>query len=712
MHNFDIETTLPFPFFELNEIVTSTEVKKPSGVTYMILVLLKESKSKTHKLSSLLESFGVPSTLHGIYADEIKKLIDQGIIEMKYDESYRTRHFAEYKLSTFAFTEIGNKIFAEEQISTGKEKESKVKCYYDVALNQLALRPNSELELKPLFDSAFDEDFFKKFECKKDVEDYFNSQKGPQFQVKAAEVITKVELQEQKNYVGKYNCKFIVDGDNITIKLDHKSAQEFYDTYFTKEIVNKAISLKNKFKIEKTYDCKLTDFDDELIGQAKLPSEFTQILTKKYSLAMIRGDYKFNKQSLIIDDVNVMNEISKYADFIAVDGAQVYAYCPVKLELNEKKLGKIYLPLILVLRPSINDFSKAIGKYIDKKTKYDYESFKEVISICNITKDYDKAIALLKSYMGYHGDSNLIILNEVKPLLTSNTVLLNEYKKLVTETYTKYMKSIKEDSLESALKITSSIPEFIGMSNAQVLDLIKASVGTPKKTVETYELLSKSFNKDLVLNYVNPFKDVLKSGKAESQQLLDILAFNNSLSNLKKITGIDNYTKYSFGEDELIKPEFKKEFVTANSTYKSINVFKPYNSEYFAETDKFMSVFGRINDNLNILDQALKNPKNIKPDLIEKKIVSGDYQFVLINLSAKLEILLGEKFKLEGSLSDRLSSARKEKLVEKDIISDLFDMKENRNALTHPEDRKENYKADDLRRWAKEVFEIESKEAK
>ena len=104
MHNFDIETTLPFPFFELNEIVTSTEVKKPSGVTYMILVLLKESKSKTHKLSSLLESFGVPSTLHGIYADEIKKLIDQGIIEMKYDESYRTP-----KSSTFSCTNASSK---------------------------------------------------------------------------------------------------------------------------------------------------------------------------------------------------------------------------------------------------------------------------------------------------------------------------------------------------------------------------------------------------------------------------------------------------------------------------------------------------------------------------------------------------------------------------------------------------------------------------
>ncbi|MCF0117123.1 MAG: hypothetical protein HUJ61_03630, partial [Bacilli bacterium] len=419
MHNFDIETTLPFPFFEMNEIVTATEVKKPSGVTYMILVLLKESKNKANKLSNLLETFGVPSALHGIYADEIKKLIDQGIIEMAVDGVYRTRYFSEYRLDSFEFTQRGNKIFAEEQISTGKEKESKVKCYYDIALNQLSLRPNPELDLKPLNDNALNEDFFKKFTCKKDIEDFFNSQKGPQFQVKAAEVITKVELQEQKYYVGKYNCKFVIDGDKISIKLDHKSAQEFYEIYYTNEILNKAITFKNKFKIDKTYDCKLSDFDDDIIGQAKLPSEFNQILSKKYSLVMVRGDYKFNKQSLFIDDVSVMDDISKYADFIAVDGGQVYAYCPVRLELNEKKLGKIYLPLILVLKPSINDFSKAIGKYIEKKSKYDYESFKEIVGICNITKDYNKAIMILKSYMGVHQDNNIIILNEVKPLLTS-----------------------------------------------------------------------------------------------------------------------------------------------------------------------------------------------------------------------------------------------------------------------------------------------------
>lgn len=243
MRNFDIDTTLPFPFLELNEIVTATEVKKPSGVTYMILVLLKESKNKDQYFAPLLESFGIPKTLHGIYAEEIKRLLDAGIITCP-DGQYVPAWFSKYTLEDFRFTSLGEKVFAEEQISTGKEKESKVKCYYDIALNQLSLRPNPELEVKALYDNVFDEKFVLQFECKKDVEDYFNSQKGPQFQVKAAEVITKVELQEKKCFVGKYNAKFVIDGDTLSIKIDHKSAQEFFDEFYTAEFVNKSITLK------------------------------------------------------------------------------------------------------------------------------------------------------------------------------------------------------------------------------------------------------------------------------------------------------------------------------------------------------------------------------------------------------------------------------------------------------------------------------------
>jgi len=84
MDKFKLETSIQFPFFKMNELVTYSEVKKPSGVAYILLVLISESKSKTDILANLLENFGVPKTLHYIFAETIQYLFDQDILEQNF----------------------------------------------------------------------------------------------------------------------------------------------------------------------------------------------------------------------------------------------------------------------------------------------------------------------------------------------------------------------------------------------------------------------------------------------------------------------------------------------------------------------------------------------------------------------------------------------------------------------------------------------------
>lgn len=706
MRNFIIETSLPFPFLELTENVKATEVKKPSGVAYMILALLRGPKNKNQPLGSLLEIFGIPKNLHSIFTNEIKKLITGGIITCNVD-GYNPMYFLTYTLDNFNFTDLGNKVFAEEQIATGKEKEKLIKCYYNIALNQLTLKPNLELEVRPLRNSAFNEDFVLKFECRKNVEDFYNAQKGPSFPIKQAEVITSVELQDKKCFVGKYDTKFIIDCDDLKIKFDNNNIQEFFDANYTANIVNKAIELKNKFKLDNAKDVKLSEFNDDDINHSILPNEIAKVISKKYTLVVMKEDYNFNKNSLIIKDESTVLNISKYASFICVDGLQVYAYCPVRLELNTEKSEKIYLPLVLVLKPSLDDLSKAIENYIDSKEEYSYDSFKEIVAICNITKNYSKVTSILKSYMTEHNDTNIVILNEVKPLLTINSQFINDYKTVLSNVYTNYITNINEDSLESALKITSKIPSFIDMKPYDVLKLIMESIKSSKHIIETYETLANYFKEDLILNYINPFEEALNKPNLKAKYLKNISIFDNLLSSLKKITGIKDNKEFVYNEENVIKSEFKKEFIAAKNTYKDIQIFRPHNEEYFNNADSYMMIFEKINDNINLLESALKDPKNITYKLIEDKIVMGDYQFVLINLATKLELLLSEKFNLEGNFSDKLNTARKEKILPKDIVSDLHELRENRNALAHPNDRQSNYNADDLRRWNKEVFDIE-----
>ena len=54
-----------------------------------------------------------------------------------------------------------------------------------------------------------------------------------------------------------------------------------------------------------------------------------------------------------------------------------------------------------------------------------------------------------------------------------------------------------------------------------------------------------------------------------------------------------------------------------------------------------------------------------------------------------------------------LSEARRSGIIDKKVISDLHDFRENRNAFVHPEDRTSNFTPDNLRRWSDEIFDLE-----
>ena len=162
-----------------------------------------------------------------------------------------------------------------------------------------------------------------------------------------------------------------------------------------------------------------------------------------------------------------------------------------------------------------------------------------------------------------------------------------------------------------------------------------------------------------------------------------------------------------YDEEKINHNEFKTNYNKAFNLQKNILVFRNGNEALFANYDGFMKLFSTINDDIDMVESALKNPNNLKLDLIEKKISSGEYQFVFVNLSAKLETILRNKYKLEGKLSDMLNDARSNGIIDKKIVSDLHDFRDNRNANVHPEDRTANYDANDLRRWAKEIFDLE-----
>ena len=706
MDKFKLETSIQFPFFKMNELVTYSEVKKPSGVAYILLVLISESKNKNDRLSKVLENFGIPKSLHYIFADNVQYLMEQGILE---EFNFYKTEFDNYLIGSFQFTSKGKKIFAEESIPTGINKELKVPVFYNIAMNELLLKMDNDLDPKPLMDCAITPEFMDRFKNEKNVENFLNLQKGKGISVKKEEIITNVEQLDQENWIGKYDCDMNINGDNIEIKFDELLLQKFFDANYNQDMVNLAISYKNKFKFKSSFkdNLKLSNYGFDRIAGIIIPKEIDDVLKQKNQLLLTKGNYKTSNGYMITSS----ESIAKYDDtieFIQVDmHDSVYAYIPGNFNFNNNLFGIITIPLALKIKLTEEELKNVIKPYVVSLSTYSEDNFKELVKVTNITDDLKLAKEIIEGYVNKDAESNIVLLNEMKPYAISNSGISNIYRELLEKNYSNYMDNLTEDNLDTALKITASIPKFLNIPNKDVLSRIFKNIKA-KNELETYEtLVSKGFDKSLVVLYVNPVNEALSTRNSEEKSIIDLINYDDALSEMKRITSINDYKSYLYDEEKINHNDFKTNYNKAFNLQKNIAVFRSGNEGLFANYDGFMNLFSTINDDINLVEAALKNPNNLKPELIEKKIASGEYQFVFVNLSAKLETILKTKYKLDGKLSDMLNDARSNGIIDKKIISDLHDFRDNRNAYVHPEDRTSNYNADDLRRWAKEIFDLE-----
>ena len=706
MDKFKLETSIQFPFFKMNELVTYSEVKKPSGVAYILLVLISESKNKNDRLSKVLENFGIPKSLHYIFADNVQYLMEQGILE---EFNFYKTEFDNYLIGSFQFTSKGKKIFAEESIPTGINKELKVPVFYNIALNELSLKMDNDLDPKPLMDCAITPEFMDRFKNEKNIENFLNLQKGKGISVKKEEIITNVEQLDQENWIGKYDCDMNINGDDIEIKFDELLLQKFFDANYNQNMVNLAISYKNKFKFKSSFkdNLKLSNYGFDRIAGIIIPKEIDDVLKQKNQLLLTKGNYKTSNGYMITSS----ESIAKYDDtieFIQVDmHDSVYAYIPGNFNFNNNLFGIITIPLALKIKLTEEELKNVIKPYVVSLSTYSEDNFKELVKVTNITDDLKLAKEIIEGYVNKDAESNIVLLNEMKPYAISNSGISNIYRELLEKNYSNYMDNLTEDNLDTALKITASIPKFLNIPNMDVLSRIFKNIKV-KNELETYEtLVSKGFDKSLVVLYVNPVIEALKIRNSEEKSVIDLINYDDALSEMKRITSINDYKSYLYDEEKINHNDFKTNYNKAFNLQKNIAVFRSGNEGLFANYDGFMNLFSTINDDINLVEAALKNPNNLKPELIEKKIASGEYQFVFVNLSAKLETILKNKYKLDGKLSDMLNDARSNGIIDNKIISDLHDFRDNRNAFVHPEDRTSNYSADDLRRWAKEIFDLE-----
>ncbi len=170
-----IKTQCPFPLLIYKTHIKYNEVRKASGIAYILLELISKQRSNTSFREALLK-FGIPTELHSIFGKELGGLIGTEIVKSPYRQSHfeDPKYFGEIKVNEVELTAKGQKLFREGAIPTGLEKEKAKDIYFSPVTRMFDVQYN--MPISSLASCFLGEEFLDRVEIDiSGLEDYLNA---------------------------------------------------------------------------------------------------------------------------------------------------------------------------------------------------------------------------------------------------------------------------------------------------------------------------------------------------------------------------------------------------------------------------------------------------------------------------------------------------------------------------------------------------------
>ena len=399
MSVFQFETSMPFPLTRITTEVHHTEVKKPSGVSYILLVIINESKDKKTKLKDLLVQFGVSRDLHPIFADEIHDLINELELMECTPYQYNKQHFDEYTIGNFKFTTKGKKVFKEELIPSKNTVEDKEDYWFDPARGRLMTEIPGDWQ-KGIIDRSelpnkFGEQFI--FTNASDLEEFLNSQKGNGICVKKAEAITKINILNLAFFFTTFPIKIELDpqSNSVQFSFEESSLKTFFDNNYKSELKANCLAVKRKFKFKSTVH-KVDKIDSENILNIYYPEMYDQFLKTDYDITISKGNYETKQRLNTFVSSESILQLSELYESLHFSSDKAIALAPLEISFKDN-VGKdiVELPFLIEIELSSEEIKTALTKLIETFNEYKMDNIKDLYNVYSYLEDY---ISLQESY--------------------------------------------------------------------------------------------------------------------------------------------------------------------------------------------------------------------------------------------------------------------------------------------------------------------------
>jgi hypothetical protein len=702
-----INTTFDFPIVKISCDVKYSQVEKPTGIAYILLMIIYSSKNRKDNFSSLLVSFGVPIDLHDIFAEELSRLISLKIIYFRNnnESGFNYTQFKDYNVGNFLFTEYGRKIFTDKVIPLDKEILIKIDVFWNIAHNELLLSQDKLLNFdqSQISQSIFDNN---KFQDNDKLEDFLVKHRDKGIKIKSEEIITEVLPFNFQYFVKTYSMDIEIENNNVLFVFQDKFIESFFYREYSSKLIENVLKNKDIFKFKGTIhkiDNKILDDFDVLI-----PEDIKKELKSQTFLDIYRGDYIPTGSSIQMQSSSILDFINKDIEFIKiVDLESGYYYIPAEISFNNFNYGSISIHTLLKNKLSKTQINVIARESVKICSQYSKENIKVLSSVCEKFELNDVFYETILNYVDQDNESNLLLLKEIISLNVLAERHLNYIRKLVKTNLDLFVSEINEKNLKQKLEIIDWVPNFLKNSEISLLEIIiKVIKQKEYNCINIFEILeNNNFDVKDILVYLNPIPLYLKQEKAAGFFGQLILNFIEIFKEMEKIIGIKSISGKT---KEDINPEISlKKYREFNTLYYQVKEYEKYFDGEFEKIKSLFKITSELNEKINDEKNAELNPNLITKFFVSSKISKGDYRSAIINLSIKLESILKIDYKLKGKLSDMLDDLLKSKIIDDQVYKQLNNFRNIRNSYgAHYKENNIEVKAADLEKWSEIIFDL------
>lgn len=730
-----IKTSCPFPLLLYKTSVKYNEVRKASGIAYILLDLIQKTATSSEKMGEVLLKFGIPKELHYIFGKEIANLIGTEILQSVYPATHflNPNYFSEIMVKDISLTAKGRKMFTEGAIPTGAEKTKTKDIYFSPVTRKFDVE--SKVAYMPLAACYLGEEFLDKVDIDiSGLEDYINAN-TTKIGLKAEERMVSYETEEPKKlHVRKEDgMTIVIRPSGVEFSFGTSDETSFFYKYYSSALMTEGLLMKNNYKfvnalkeIVSVPTVSITELDKAV--NVHLPSDVQKQATRPCKVFLNKGRLGVERSDNVIkiDDKTsgiFLDWIDENAEFALVDNSAIHYYNALNVSMPCVKFGDTFeMQLLVESVASAEQYSELVKAIFEvvKNRPFDSESGRTVLFVVDGLKDTDlfgeyveAKLSALKT-----ADDKIELLMKMNAIFNKNAEWKAYFETFAKDLFEASVEEIRLDNMIYKTTVLSPIKEALGMTEIDYITNFTKHIANDEDSDLVYQALETAgFETNVILGVVNVIEKYMQSviiGQNILSETSLASKFQNVKINLWKLNdmlGIESVSEYTLKDDYNVD-EFFNAYSTLQTSYKGIEKYKQYAAKEYAQVKQFMDIYEPIHDILSIERTASSHPDRITKKYINDYLAHGKYKEAICDLVVKLQYDLRELLSMgdEASAHDLIEEARSQKMIDGKQASNLHKLRMCRNGFQHPERTQIPFDKATIESWCEDVFSLKEVE--